>query len=249
MGPNYAAVGSFHIKFFFSAPAQVPRRDQILLNTPRHNLDLPPTPGRSWTGILEQPEPETQSQQCHQNNYLHHNQAKPVESNELVETRPHLAWNSNYLDPYTTNLGGESSGATTNGVTPTPFQTPPLSVGSSGSHGGGSVHSSEIDPERIQFNSLDDNSTSSMTPSPDDEEMPELLPIAPPDLFSDNYVQQADNNDNSGDKNTNLFPVPPVRSTSGSASRDEDCWSDAERSEWSDACWSDDETSGSVRYV
>ena len=243
---------------FFSAPAKVPRHDQILLNTPRRNLDLPPTPGRSWSGILEQSQ-QSQSQ----NNFIHHHQAKPVVeviSNELVveNSRHNLpslsAWNSNYLDPYTTNLGGgsESSGAHTKGGvgnTPTPFQTPPLSVGSSGS-----VHS--IDPERIQFNVLDHHDPSSgitsgltgssMTP-PVDVEMPEVLPIAPPDLFSDNYVHQAeDNNVNTGNKN-NLFPVPPTSLTA--ASRDEDCWSDAERSEWSDACWSDDESTSSVRYV
>ena len=83
-----------------------------------------------------------------------------------------------------------------------------------------------------------------MTP-PDDEEMPHnepLLPIAPPDLFSDNYVQAVDNN--AGGKINNILPVP-----SSNASRDEDCWSDVERSEWSDACWSDDESNGSARYV
>ena len=100
------------------------------MNTPRRNLDLPPTPGRSWSGILEQSQ-QSQSQ----NNFIHH-QAKPVVeviSNELVveNSRPNLptplsAWNSNYLDPYTTNLGGgsESSGAHTKGGvgnTPTPF--------------------------------------------------------------------------------------------------------------------------------
>ena len=89
-----------------------------------------------------------------------------------------------------------------------------------------------------------DDPSSHMTP-PNDEEMPDnepLLPIAPPDLFSDNYVQAVDNN--AGGKINNILPVP-----SSNASRDEDCWSDVERSEWSDACWSDDESNGSVRYV
>ena len=81
-----------------------------MLNTPRYNLDISLTPGRSWAGSLEQQ---------YQNNYLH--QTGDVESNQLESGS--LSWNSNHLQ--TSNLGGESSSYTKR-VTPIPFQTPQL---------------------------------------------------------------------------------------------------------------------------
>ena len=117
------------------------------------------------------------------------------------------------------NLGGKSSSATEE-ATSTPFRNPPLSIGS-----GGIIQSSESYPERNHFGFFDYPSSTLV-----DAEIPEPIPIAPPYSFSDECIQA-----NIVGDNNHIFLVP------SSTSRGEDCWSDA--------CWSDDESIGSVRYV